>query len=404
MLALIWTFLLCQKLRCCTAGPGPGTNSPSTSPTISFSTLNPGKYSIFPTNPDPAASASGTAGVSPVELGVQFYADYDGYISGIRFYKGVANTGVHNCTLWSINGTALAKSTFLSETSYGWQQVLFSKAVAIVANDFYVASYYSSGSYNYATGYFNTQLDNPPLHAPATQVGTSKANGRYAFSSVSIFPSNTFNGLNYFVDVIYGFSPTSNPTTKPTITPSKSPSYLPTTYPSLISPSSIPTVLPSIGPSQNPSNNPSKIPSGTPTVSPTTKPTYAPSYFPSLTPSFDTSVSPSFIPTQKPLLPPTNIPSNPPTYQPTIIPTPNPSNLPTNIPLTIIPSFLPSVNPISSPSSLPTVTPSSVPQFRVVPDFSSTAGLMAGVSDCISEPTVRGTGGRALAGRRFANA
>ena len=107
-------FLMSKKLCCYSAGPGPPLTA---SPTVSFSTLNPGKYSLFPTNPDPAASPYGTAGVSPVELGVQFYADYDGYISGIRYYKGVGNTGVHNCTLWSINGTVLARSTFLSKTS-----------------------------------------------------------------------------------------------------------------------------------------------------------------------------------------------------------------------------------------------------------------------------------------------
>ena len=49
-----------------------------------------------------------TADTSSVELGVKFKADADGFISGIRFYKGTGNTGTHTGTLWTSSGAALA--------------------------------------------------------------------------------------------------------------------------------------------------------------------------------------------------------------------------------------------------------------------------------------------------------
>ena len=47
-----------------------------------------------------------------VELGVKFKADYNGTITGVRFYKAAANTGTHIGSLWSAAGTRLAQATF----------------------------------------------------------------------------------------------------------------------------------------------------------------------------------------------------------------------------------------------------------------------------------------------------
>ena len=52
----------------------------------------------------------------------------NGYISGVRFYKGTTNTGVHIGNLWTTSGTLLATATFTNESASGWQQVNFSSA------------------------------------------------------------------------------------------------------------------------------------------------------------------------------------------------------------------------------------------------------------------------------------
>ena len=79
----------------------------------------------------------------PAELGVKFTSSSSGFITGIRFYKGVNNTGTHVGNLWSSTGTLLASATFTGESGSGWQQVNFSSPVAITANTVYVASYFS---------------------------------------------------------------------------------------------------------------------------------------------------------------------------------------------------------------------------------------------------------------------
>jgi hypothetical protein len=99
------------------------------------------------TDPDTAA----------VELGVKFRADTNGFITGLRFYKGPGNTGTHLGRLWTTSGTQLATATFTNETASGWQQVSFATPVAITANTTYVASYYApNGRYSVDDNFFAT--------------------------------------------------------------------------------------------------------------------------------------------------------------------------------------------------------------------------------------------------------
>src|SRR5262249_15286683 len=138
-----------------------------------------------------------------VELGVKFRSDVNGYIKGIRFYKGPANTGTHTGTLWSSTGTALATATFQNETSGGWQQVNFSTPVAITANTVYVASYYApQGGYASTSNQFATAgVDNGYLHALSTTV--SGGNGVYRYGAGGQMPDSTFDASNYWVDVVF---------------------------------------------------------------------------------------------------------------------------------------------------------------------------------------------------------
>jgi hypothetical protein len=156
-------------------------------------------YSLWDNAAVPAILDAGAD--SPVELGVKFQSEIAGTITGIRFYKSAGNTGTHVANLWSSGGTLLATATFGSETSSGWQQVNFAAPVPIAANTIYIASYHSNnGHYSINSGYFSTGLDNPPLHAPAS--GTN-ANGVYQYGATSLFPNQSFNAANYWVDPVF---------------------------------------------------------------------------------------------------------------------------------------------------------------------------------------------------------
>ncbi|HZS70386.1 MAG TPA: DUF4082 domain-containing protein, partial [Candidatus Acidoferrum sp.] len=152
---------------------------------------------------------------NPVELGVKFKVDLTGFITGIRFYKGAANTGTHVGNLWSSSGQLLATATFTNETASGWQQVNFANPVPVTPNTVYVASYFASaGNYAGDNGYFSAAgVDNPPVHA--LQDGASGGNGVYAYSASSVFPTNTYLSSNYWVDVVF----TTATLTSITVTP-----------------------------------------------------------------------------------------------------------------------------------------------------------------------------------------
>jgi hypothetical protein len=171
-------------------------------------------YTIWPDTARPVTSSASDR--AAVELGVKFRSDSNGYITGIRFYKGSYNTGTHIGKLWTRTGTLLAQATFTNESASGWQQVSFAEPVQITANTVYVASYYApNGRYAYNTGYFATSgVDNAPLHA--LQNGVSGGNGVYLYGSGG-FPINTWQSNNYWVDVVFTTTGSGSDVTPPTV-------------------------------------------------------------------------------------------------------------------------------------------------------------------------------------------
>jgi Domain of unknown function (DUF4082)/Bacterial Ig-like domain/Bacterial Ig domain len=164
----------------------------------------------------PAIASAADTGA--VELGVKFRTDVSGFITGLRFYKGSANTGTHIGNLWSNAGARLATATFTGETALGWQQVNFAAPVAITANTVYVASYYAPvGGYAADSFYFaNAGADSGVLHF--LQDGVSGGNGVYTYGPSSTFPISTFQATNYWVDVVFatGAADTTPPTVSAT--------------------------------------------------------------------------------------------------------------------------------------------------------------------------------------------
>jgi hypothetical protein len=175
--------------------------NPMTAPvTWSFTTRATNDHTLWNSSVAPANPAVSEG--SAVELGVKFTSDINGEITGIRFYKGAGNTGTHTATLWSASGTALATATFSGETSQGWQHVSFDEPVPITQDTVYVASYHApNGHYALDSGYFSSSAyDNPPLRAPAT--GAAGGNGVYRYGNGGTMPASTYNGGNYWVDVV----------------------------------------------------------------------------------------------------------------------------------------------------------------------------------------------------------
>ncbi|HET6515637.1 MAG TPA: DUF4082 domain-containing protein [Thermodesulfovibrionales bacterium] len=141
-----------------------------------------------------------------IEVGLKFRSDVNGYITGLRFYKGATNTGTHIGNLWTSMGTLLASVTFTNETASGWQQVALPTPVAINENTTYIASYHTNvGHYAVDSGYLSTSsYYNPPLRA--LQDGTDGYNAVYHYGTTSSFPNQPtqgYSGMNYWVDVVF---------------------------------------------------------------------------------------------------------------------------------------------------------------------------------------------------------
>jgi hypothetical protein len=173
--------------------------------------------SVWGTNVTPGSADGGDSGA--IEVGMKFRSDTAGTVNGIRFYKSSKNTGTHIGNLWSATGTNLARVTFTGESASGWQQANFSPAVNISANTTYIVSYFApAGHYAQDDGYmFNSpspepdghdSIDSAPLHALRNTGGVT--NDVYTYTSSTKFPTSTFDGENYWVDVV--FTPSGPPT------------------------------------------------------------------------------------------------------------------------------------------------------------------------------------------------
>ncbi len=176
------------------------TNAVGTGTASSASSAITPRNTIFDfTTPGTVDSGDST----PNNLGVEFTANQNGTITGIRFYKAAANTGTHVGSLWSSSGTLLAQGTFTNETSSGWQTLVFATPVNITAGTTYIASYLApSGHFSMTRPGFDTAVTNGPLTGLANG-STTFGNGVYANGSTTIFPSNSYQATNYGVDVLF---------------------------------------------------------------------------------------------------------------------------------------------------------------------------------------------------------
>ena len=97
----------------------------------------------------------------------------------------------------------------------------FSNPVSITAGTTYVASYHTTtGHYAVTSGGLSSAVTNGPLTALAN-------GGVYAYGSSTTFPSSTFGGSNYWVDVVYQQQTDTSPPTVNATTPGNSATSVP---------------------------------------------------------------------------------------------------------------------------------------------------------------------------------
>ena len=187
-----------------TAASGATTTNPPASPSPTPGSITD---TLWSASAEPAVPWVPTAG--PLTVGLRFYSDTAGTVTGARFYKGLGSgSGNHVGLLYSSTGQLLAQATFTNETASGWQQANFAAPVSIAANTTYVIALYTDSGCAYDAGYFTAKgVDSAPLHAPASS--SASGNGVYVYGNAPAFPSMTVNNANYWVDL--AFTPASVP-------------------------------------------------------------------------------------------------------------------------------------------------------------------------------------------------
>lgn len=162
-----------------------------------------GPFSAFGSLTPSIASADDS---QPVELGLRFTPEVDGFVAGVRFYKGPANAGQHAGALWDAAGAKLADVVFGTESATGWQTAEFTAPVQVYAGQEYTVSYTAPrGGYSMQPRFWPYTSKTSPI-AVSSAVGTAAA-GVYGIAGTR--PTSTWNESNYFVDVLFTKSDSS---------------------------------------------------------------------------------------------------------------------------------------------------------------------------------------------------
>lgn len=162
----------------------------------------------------------------PLTLGIKFQSSTDGYISAIRFYRGLAGNRAYSVALWTESGELIGEGTIRSgegsSPGNSWYEIPLKRnffepiRVPIKANTTYIASYYTLGG-GYPYEYFgmdNDIIKSYNLGSTLKALGGITYGGdgvyRYAVPNnispqvyLNEFPSQSYRNSNYFVDVVF---------------------------------------------------------------------------------------------------------------------------------------------------------------------------------------------------------
>jgi hypothetical protein len=147
------------------------------------------------------ATHAGSATDASVELGVKFRSTVSGQITAIRIYRPFDGGAALPVRLWTSGGTLLASAPGEFAERSGWQTIPLASPVSIAANTTYVASYHCAAGN--AFSYTAAQLMNAVTNGNLTAMSSASAggNGVYGYGAPGTFPTATYYGNNYFVDV-----------------------------------------------------------------------------------------------------------------------------------------------------------------------------------------------------------
>ncbi|MFJ5984311.1 DUF4082 domain-containing protein [Lentzea sp. NPDC092896] len=162
-------------------------------------------YSIWPATDGPFSSSAD----DPVNLGIQFSVDSQAWIVGLRYFRGATDVNPDELRLWRADspsvGTSLAAVTPPAAGTLGWQTVLLAEPVELTPSQIYKTVGHFPDHYVASAGYWTSGdgaagITNGILTAQNND-GSLGGQGTFKYGA-SAYPDGTFNGGNYWVDVV----------------------------------------------------------------------------------------------------------------------------------------------------------------------------------------------------------
>lgn len=152
--------------------------------------------SLFTNSETPATNPND----GPIEIGTVIRPAVNGQVTHFRFWKSVKNdASTFTLNARAMNGQVLWSQTFKAQGQNGWLRVPITPALNVTGGTDYLFSYHSpSGRHGQRQNVFTSSRTRGNLMAPASPV-----NGRYKSGEVSVFPDETANAENYFVDIVF---------------------------------------------------------------------------------------------------------------------------------------------------------------------------------------------------------
>ena len=179
---------------------GPPTTAPTSarSPRATSTSAAPARSSA-PTVPPIAASDDGSA----AELGLRFTPTVDGFVSGVRFYKGAGNGGTHTGSLWSTGGQQLATVDLHQRDRHrlAVRELLAGRSRVTAGTTYVVVLHGPAGPLRRAER--GVHRRGRRRRRPLTVAGGWGATPAGVFANPGQYPANSHKNTNYFVDVMF---------------------------------------------------------------------------------------------------------------------------------------------------------------------------------------------------------
>ena len=162
-----------------------------------------GPISIWSNSAVPGVTAA-DGDASAIELGVKFRSDVAGFITGLRFYKGAANTGTHVGSLWTITGHAAGPGHLHRRDGHG----LAAGPVLHPGRDLRQHHLRRVLPHQRRPLCLGRPTTSPMAGSRMARSMHSRMGPMAAMASMpivrrAVFPTDTYHSENYYVDVVF---------------------------------------------------------------------------------------------------------------------------------------------------------------------------------------------------------